>query len=208
MPEFAGFHFRIDITSPDADMSVVLLHGSGRKEDDLVSFGSSVFPNAFLFSPRGRLPWENGFAFFRRTPDRQLDFDNLARQAESLCIFLDFVARETGHTPVIAGYSNGAIIAAEAILQNRTLSKAAILLRPLSPRPNRAFPSMAGYPALLVAAEDDTRRDPSDAPYLAGQFEKADADITLEVVAGGHGWAEEGADIHTCKTWLSKFHSL
>lgn len=189
-------------------MSVVLLHGSGRREDDLLSFGASVFPNAALFSPRGMLIWENGFAFFRRTANRKLDLDDLAGRAESLCKFLDFVARETGHIPIIAGYSNGAIIAAEAILQNPVLSKAAILLRPLSPRPNRAFPSMAEYPALLVATEDDQRRDPSDAPDLASQLEKAGAQITLKTVAGGHGWAEEDADIHICKAWLRKFRFI
>lgn len=202
MPEFAGFHFRVDAPLADTNMSVVLLHGSGRNEDDLLSFGSSVFPKATLFSPRGKLNWESGFAFFRRKPDRQLDFDDLARQAESLCLFLEFVERETGHKPMLAGYSNGAIIAAEAILQNRALSKAAILLRPLSPRPDEAFPPMTGYPALLIAAENDQRRDPTDAPYLAGQFETAGASVALKTVAGGHGWAEGDADIHICKAWL------
>lgn len=128
--------------------------------------------------------------------------DDLARQAESLCLFLEFVERETGHKPMLVGYSNGAIIAAEAILQNRALSKAAILLRPLSPRPDDAFPPMTGYPALLIAAENDQRRDRTDAPYLARQFEKAGASIALKTVAGGHGWAEGDADIHICKAWL------
>jgi phospholipase/carboxylesterase len=128
--------------------------------------------------------------------------DDLAKRAERLCNFLDFVANETGHTPLLAGYSNGAIIAAETIRQNRESSKGAILLRPLSPCPDRNFPPLAGYPALLIAAENDQRREPSDAPYLAGQLEKAGADIVLRVVAGDHGWADDGADIRICKHWL------
>ncbi|WP_332303366.1 alpha/beta hydrolase [Rhizobium sp. GR12] len=198
----AGFHFRVDLSSPTVTKSVVLLHGSGRAEDDLIPFGLSVFADAVLFSPRGCLPWEDGFAFFRRTPDRQIDMDDLAKRAERLCNFLDFVANETGHTPLLAGYSNGAIVAAETIRQNRELSQGAILLRPLSPCPDRNFPPLAGYPALLIAAENDQRREPSDAPYLAGQLEKAGADIVLRVVAGDHGWADDGADIRICKHWL------
>lgn len=81
------------------------------------------FPNGILYAPRGIVRWENGFAFFRRKPDRQLDIDDLKHQAAGLCRFIEFVFQQTGQRPFLAGYSNGAIIAAETICQNRHLSR-------------------------------------------------------------------------------------
>lgn len=66
--ENAGFRYKLDPPASDPDCAVVLLHGSGQTEDDLVSFGRSVFPNGILFAPRGAIPWEDGFTFFRRMP--------------------------------------------------------------------------------------------------------------------------------------------
>lgn len=137
-----------------------MLHGSGRTEDDLILFGRAVFPNSVLYAPRGTVSWENGFAFFRRKPDRQLDTDDLKHRATSLCQFIDFVFHETGQRPLLVGYSNGAIIAAETICLNRNLSKGAILLRPLSPRTDQALPNLSGYPILLLAGAYDERRHP------------------------------------------------
>ena len=79
--ESAGFHYKLYMPVGSPDCAVVLLHGSGRTEEDLASFGRAVFRNGILYAPRGIVPWENGFAFFRRKPDRQLDIDDLKHQA-------------------------------------------------------------------------------------------------------------------------------
>jgi len=50
------------------------------------------------------VPWENGYAFFRRKPDRQIDVDDLKAQATKLCVFMDFVIRQTGEMPFLVGY--------------------------------------------------------------------------------------------------------
>ncbi|TQN62934.1 alpha/beta hydrolase [Agrobacterium tumefaciens] len=200
--ENAGFRYKLDPPASDPDCAVVLLHGSGRTEDDLVSFGRSVFPNGILFAPRGAIPWEDGFTFFRRMPDRRLDLDDLKHQAESLCRFIDFVFEKTGERPFLVGYSNGAIIAAETLYQNHRLSRGAILLRPLSPRHGQHFPALTGYPTLLLAGTHDERRHPSDAPYLADQLEKAGATVVLETITTGHGWAPDAADERLSRQWL------
>ena len=100
--ENAGFHYELHTPAGSPDCVVVLLHGSGRTEDDLVSFGRTVFPDGVLFALRGAVPWEDGFAFFRRKPDRQLDVDDLKHHAESLCRFFDFVFQETGQRPFLS----------------------------------------------------------------------------------------------------------
>ena len=204
--ESAGFHYKLHVPagSPagSPDCAVVLLHGSGRTEDDLASFGRSVFPNGILYAPRGIVPWENGFAFFRRKPDRQLDIDDLKLQAAGLCRFLEFVFQQTGQRPFLAGYSNGAIIAAETICQDRHLSRGAILLRPLSPRHGEHFPTLTGYPALLLAGAHDERRHRNDAPHLAHQLENAGAEVVLETIDTGHGWAADATDERLSRQWL------
>lgn len=200
--ESSGFHYKLDIPPGPADGAVVLLHGSGRTEDDLISFGRSVFPNGILYAPRGGVPWEKGFAFFRRKPDRQLDIDDLKHQAARLCLFIDFVFRQTGQRPFLVGYSNGAIIAAETICQNRDLSRGAILLRPLSPRNDERFPALTDYPALLLAGAYDDRRHSDDAPHLADQFATTGANVVLKTIATDHGWAAEGADERLSRQWL------
>jgi phospholipase/carboxylesterase len=200
--ENAGFHYKLHTPAGSPDCAVVLLHGSGRTEDDLVSFGRTVFPDGVLFALRGAVPWEDGFAFFRRKPNRQLDVDDLKHHAESLCRFIDFVFQETGQRPFLVGYSNGAIIAAETICQNNRLSRGAILLRPLSPRNGEHFPALTGYPVLLLAGAHDERRQPADAPHLADQLARAGADVELETIPTGHGWAEDAADERISRQWL------
>ena len=197
-----GFEYTLDSPDGTADCAVVLLHGSGRDENDLLAFGRAVFPIAVLYALRGAIPWENGFAFFRRTPDRRLDVDDLKAQAAQLCTFVDFVIQQTGQRPFVIGYSNGAIIAAELLCQDCSLLQGAILLRPLSPRRKEDLPSLTGFPVLLLAASHDERREPNDAQDLADQFVAAGADARLEIVDGGHGWAQDSADEKLSRQWL------
>ncbi|WP_313557910.1 alpha/beta hydrolase [Agrobacterium cavarae] len=199
----AGFQYELALPSGTADCVVVLLHGSGRDENDLLAFGRAVFPNAVLYALRGAVPWENGYAFFRRKPDRQIDVDDLKAQATRLCMFMDFVIRQTGQTPFLVGYSNGAIMAAEVLCQNGSLAQGAILLRPLSPRKHEELPSLSGVPVLLLAARHDERRAENDARDLADQFTSAGADVRLEMLEGGHGWAEDAADQKLSHQWLA-----
>lgn len=202
--ESAGFHYKLDIPAGTPDCAVILLHGSGRTEDDLISFGRAVFPRSVLYALRGAVPWENGFAFFRRKPDRELDIDDLKHQATRLCGFVAFVGQQTGQRPFLVGYSNGAIIAAETICQAHHLSKGAILLRPLSPRKDQSLPDLPGYPALLLEGAKDDRRHPSDAAHLAEQLASAGADAVLETIDTGHGWAEDAADERLSRQWLAR----
>lgn len=131
--------------------------------------------------------WEGGYAFVRRRVDRSLDEADLAQGAAAVQRLLVHVQDAGRRPPILLGYSNGAIAAAAAILDDRRLSAGAILLRPLSPLPGRAFPRLDGYLILLVSGEDDSRRDPSDGPSLASQFRAAGAASTLVVLPVGHG---------------------
>lgn len=210
MPTHLDFHYTRIGENNGRLRPVVLLHGSGRAEDDLVSFGQAVAADSPIYALRGQVPWENGFAFFRRNPDRTLDYDDLRRRAENLCHFLQYVYEETKHRPLLVGYSNGAIIAAETVFQHPELSWGAIFLRPLSPRTEEHFPPLDGYKTLILAGDKDDRRDPSDAPSFAQRLSDADCNVQLATLDAGHGWAEKDLDIITSKAWLasSQFYEM
>lgn len=192
----------LHVTWPgDADMpALVLLHGSGGNEASLVGFARAVAADHPLVAVRGRLPWEGGYAHFRRNPDRTLDEADLGRGAIALCELLGQRRAAGYQPPILLGYSNGAIVAADAILREPGLTSGAILLRPLSPRPGHAFPLLHGYPILLVAAGNDARRTAADAPDLAAQFRAAGASVTARCHSGDHGISV--ADEACVRDWL------
>lgn len=191
MPTHLDFHYRYIDAEQGRLRPVVLLHGSGRDEDDLVSFGRAIASANPIYALRGQVPWDNGFAFFRRNPDRTVDHDDLRHRAENLCCFLHHVCEETKQRPLLIGYSNGAIIAAETVFQHPELSWGAILMRPLSPRSDEHFPQLTEYKALILAADKDDRRDPSDAPNFAQHLSDAGSDVhfvTLDAAGPRTTW--------------------
>ncbi|MGK7871292.1 alpha/beta hydrolase [Falsiroseomonas sp. E2-1-a20] len=182
--------------------ALVLLHGSGGNETSLLGFARAAATGHPLVAVRGRLPWEGGYAHFRRNPDRTLDEADLARGAIAVCELLGQLHAGGQQPPILLGYSNGAIVAAAALLRAPGLSTGAILLRPLSPHPGQAFPPLGGYRVLLVAGATDARRAAADAPQLAAQFRAAGARVTACAHPGGH--ATSGADEVHVRDWLRR----
>lgn len=176
-----------------------------RDERKTTSFllAAPSFPRVRYMRRGARFPGRM-VSHFRRKPDRELDIDDLKHQATRLCGFVAFVCQQTAQEPLLVGYSNGAIVAAETMCQAHHLSKGAILLRPLSPRKDQPLPNLAGYPVLLLAGVNDDRRHPSDAPHLAEQLVSAGADAVLETINTGHGWAEDAADERLSRRWLAR----
>lgn len=179
---------------------MVLLHGSGQDENTLVAFAQAGCPGHPLLAVRGRIPWEGGYAFFRRLPDRTLDLSDLALGAAAIHHLLSRLRAESQQLPILLGYSNGAIAAAAAVVDHPHLSAGAILLRPLSPSPGRALPRLDGYPILLVSGQHDVRRDSSDASSFDAQLTTAGAATTVVELPVGHGLT--AADEDTIVRWL------
>ena len=203
MASAAGFHFERAGTEASELSPMVLLHGSGGCENALLPLARIIGPDRLAICLRGQVPWEGGYAFFRRNPDRTLDYQDLAERSSGLCGFLRQVNATSHRKPLLIGYSNGAIMAAAAIVQAPELSSGAILLRPLSPRPQRSFPLLQGYPVLMLAAASDERRDPSDASHIAEQFRQAGAAVAAHVLPISHAWHESGVENDLGREWLA-----
>jgi len=203
MPQAAGFYYDIRQTSSELP-PLILLHGSGGTEADLIDFSESISPNATYMALRGGIPWEGGFAFFRRNPDRTLDENDLNVRTADLCNFIAYASSHHGfhRAPILVGYSNGAIISASAICHNAEMTSGAILLRPLSPSPDKEFPALANYPVLILAGQFDNRRSPEDAPIIEEQFRRSRACVSYHMLPTGHGWHEAGFDQAIAKSWV------
>jgi phospholipase/carboxylesterase len=199
--EAAGFYFEQINPASRRTPPLVLLHGSSGSETSLMDFAHSVAPGQTAFFLRGGVPWEDGYAFFQRNPDRTLDREDLDRRSSELCGFLAFLDFEGHERPWLVGYSNGAIMAAAAVLKAPELSSGAILLRPLSPHADDDFPPLHGYPVLLLGGATDERRAPSDTPHLAEQFRRSGALVSEHLLPTGH--AESHLDRYLVRAWLA-----
>jgi phospholipase/carboxylesterase len=196
MPEFDGFHY-LEARAELGAAPLLVLHGSGMSENDLLQLADAVAPDRPLLSIRGSIPWEDGYAFFRRNADRSLDELDLKRQTEAMCSFIA-AALSSGllkKPPILLGYSNGAIMVASILHRQPDLAKSAILLRPLSPAPAERFPDLAAKPVQILSAEHDPRRAPEDALLVTQQLSAAGARVEAHRLPIGH-------ELHASETIL------
>jgi len=183
---------------------LVLLHGSGQDEHELLDLADSVGADRPCLAMRGPVAWEAGYAFFRRRPDRSLDYEDLRIQTMR---FADFLERAvaTGllsEPPILLGFSNGAILAASVLMHRPDAIAGAILLRPLTPATKAGFPDLRKQRILLIAGADDERRAPGDAPLLRQQLEKAGARIAAMTIPAGHAVAQREPEM--IRNWLAE----
>ncbi len=201
--ESPGFVHRFVPSVDGGPITLLLLHGTGGNEDDLLGLGSQLLPGAALLSPRGKV-LENGMPrFFRRLAEGIFDLNDLANRTEELASFVEKMStkRGFGKKVVAVGYSNGANIAASLLLLRPRLLAGAVLFRPMVPFTMKTVPDLSGVRVLIEAGTEDivVPRDQPDA--LAEIFRRGKAEVTLRWHEAGHQLTE--ADIETARQWLS-----
>lgn len=192
--------------APGTDASaapLLLLHGTGGNEHDLLPLGQHVAPGAAVLSPRGDVS-ENGMPrFFRRFAEGVFDLEDVAKRTHALA---DFVAAAAAHYRFDAsrltalGYSNGANIAASLFLLRPESLAAAALLRPMVVLEPKQLPDLRGKRLLILSGRHDPIVPVDHPPRLAEQFRTAGADVTLQWVDTGHGLTP--ADFAAAKSFL------
>lgn len=144
---------------PAADASrppLLLLHGTGGDENDLIDLGHLVAPGAALLSPRGKV-LEGGMPrFFRRLAEGVFDEDDVRRRANELADFIDEARAAYGlPAPVAVGFSNGANIAAATLLLRPEALAGAVLLRAMVPLSQPPAVNLTGKPILILSGSMD-----------------------------------------------------
>ena len=184
---------------------LLLLHGSGGNEHDLLPLAERIAPGHALVSPRGQVNEDGITRFFRRAPDGAWDSDDLKLRTEQLADFLRNARGAYGlPKPVVLGYSNGANIAWSLLLAEPAALSGAILMRAMLPFDPRPLPDLANLPVLMLTGRHDELIPPQQAGLLAALLGEAGADATFEMLEAGHGLTEE--DLRLAAGWLARHH--
>ncbi len=185
--------------------TLLLLHGSGGNESDLLDLGRSLAPLANLLSPRGKIS-ENGMPrFFRRLAEGVFDEADLIHRTHELADFIANASEHYGFSPdtiTAVGYSNGANIAAGLLLLHPGVLKRAVLLRAMVPLVPETPPQLAGTKVFLASGLSDPILPIDNARRLAAMLRETGADVTHQEINTGHQLTS--AELDTARTWLTK----
>lgn len=198
-----GFIHRFIPARDESRKPLLLLHGTGGDESDLLPLGERLSAAAALLSPRGKV-LENGMPrFFRRVAEGEWDLEDFDARTAELAQFVAAARKAYDLPPPIAlGFSNGANIAWSLMLRDPALLSGAILMRAMLPFDPRPLPDLNHLPVLILAGVNDPLVPVDQAALLAALLGEAGADVTYEVVQGGHGLT--GDDLSLAGRWLAK----
>jgi len=186
-------------------MTLLLLHGTGGDESDLLQLGRALSPDAALLSPRGRILENGAPRFFRRLAEGVFDMEDLVFRTHELAGFLDAASRAYGLDAsrlVAVGYSNGANIAASLLFLHPGSLAAAVLFRPMVPFTPGKLPHLSGTSVLVAGGLRDQIVPREQTERLLDLFKRSGADATLHWEESGHALSE--AEIQFARGWLSK----
>ena len=189
----------------NSNRTLLLLHGTGGNERDLIPLGRELDSEASLLSPRGKI-LENGMPrFFRRLAEGVFDLEDLKTRTHELA---DFVTASVRHYKLAAnhivgvGYSNGANIAASMLLLRPEIMHAAILFRAMVPLIPETLPDLSSVRVWISAGDQDPIIPASEAKRLAELLRSAGADVTIRFAKAAHGLTSD--DVTTARDWLEK----
>ena len=185
--------------------TLLLLHGTGGDENDLLPLGRRLAPDANLLSPRGRVLEHGMPRFFRRHAEGVLDVEDLKARAGELADFVGAAAKEHAFdaTRVTAvGYSNGANVATGMLLERPGTLAGAVLLRAMVPYEPQGAGGLDGTPVLLVAG----RRDPYTRSPMSERLQEilraAGARVDLHWTDAGHELTS--LDVEAARAWIGE----
>lgn len=184
--------------------TLLLLHGTGGNEHDLINLGQGLMPQAALLSPRGRV-LENGMArFFRRIAEGVFDLEDLQLQTHALADFVHAASSAYGFDTqrvIAVGYSNGANIAASMLLLRPEVLAGAVLFHAMLPIRPETPPDLRKIPVFIGAGRSDPLVSPAGTQNLAQLLEQSGAHVTLHWQPGGH--ALNRAELQAAAAWLA-----
>ncbi len=184
-------------------LTLLLLHGTGGDENDLLDLGRMLAPDVGLLSPRGKV-LENGMPrFFRRLAEGVFDVPDLIQRTHELADFVEVASTTYGFnaTRVIAvGFSNGANIAASMLLLRPKVLSGAVLLHAMVPFVPEELPNLTGKHVFMGAGRRDPIVPMQNTEQLVTLLQEAGATVEVHWHNGGHTITHE--EVREAKVWL------
>ncbi|SEP65142.1 alpha/beta hydrolase [Piscibacillus halophilus] len=184
------------------EKTLLLLHGTGGNEEDLLPLADMIDPEANILSVRGNVN-ENGMnRFFRRVAEGVFDEEDLIKRTKELNDFLDEKSQEYGfdRDQVYAvGYSNGANIAGSLLYHYQDTLKGAMLFHPMVPRRGIHLPNHSNLNVFIGAGKNDPICPASEAEELKTSLEKSGISVDLHWTNMGHQLTRD--EVEAAKDW-------
>jgi predicted esterase len=184
---------------------LLLLHGTGGNEQDLLSLAEVLSPEAGILSPRGKVLERGMPRFFRRLAEGVFDIEDLKLRTGELADFLIAAGAKYGFDVsrlIAVGFSNGANIAASTMLLRPDALIAGILIRAMVPLVPEPLPSLPRTRVLVSNGRTDPLVSLAETERLAQLFRDSGADVALEWQPGGHQLTP--GDVTVAREWLAK----
>jgi predicted esterase len=194
-------------TDPEAP-TLLVLHGTGGDENDLVPLAQQLMPEASVLSPRGQVLERGMPRFFRRLAEGVFDLEDLRLRTSQLA---DFIKEAAEHyhfdrqRVVAIGFSNGANIAASLLLLKPKALSGAVLFRAMVPLVPDPLPTLPGTPVLISNGKADPIVSSTETERLASLLRTAGANVTLTWQPAGHNLVAD--DLTTARAWLQHYYS-
>jgi phospholipase/carboxylesterase len=200
MTDLGFVHRFVPATRPGLP-PLLLLHGTGGDENDLVPLGEAVSPGRALLSPRGQVLEHGMPRFFRRLAEGVFDLDDLKIRTQQLAEFIGKARAAYGiGKPIAVGFSNGANIAASLLLTEPDVLAGAILIRAMLPFEPVTAPRLSGTPVLMLSGAADPLMPAVSRNRLAELLQQSGAKLRHDVLPAGHNLTQN--DLTIAKQWL------
>jgi phospholipase/carboxylesterase len=184
--------------------TLLMLHGTGGDEDNLIPLGKTLLPGAALLSPRGKVDEGGALRFFRRIREGVFDLKDLAVRTDELADFIKAASEKYGirqEKIVAVGFSNGANIAGSLLLRRPGAITRAVLLAPMVPFEPDPQPDLSSTVVFIGAGRMDQMVPPAQTERLAELLRSCGARVSLHWEDGGHSIAP--GEIRAAQAWLA-----
>jgi phospholipase/carboxylesterase len=202
MTELSFIHRYEPATDPKRP-PLLLLHGTGGDENDLLGLGRMISPGSALLSPRGKI-LENGMPrFFRRLAEGVFDEEDVRFRANELADFVAEARRAYGlEAPVAVGFSNGANIAAAMLMLRPEALAGAALLRAMVPLSSAPRVDLAGERVLMISGAMDPIIPADNSNRLAASLSASGAEVQHQMLPSGHNLSQ--TDLSLLVKWFGQ----
>lgn len=202
-PELSFQHVHEPGKENDPAYALILLHGTGANQHDLLPLASQTAPHKPLLSPLGKVREQGRPRWFKRKRPGVFDEDDLVHRAQELADFLEEASNAYDLDPdhlVAMGFSNGANIATTLLLLHPNILRGAVLLRPMLPLEPETLPDLTNVPVYIAAGEHDELVPKESLQRLTEILQEAGADVTTRWASAGHGLTSD--EVTRIEQWL------